>query len=184
MRWPVRLQCLCDCRRCGRSSGRRRGRIPAAAEIMTVLPLPSGAGGFNSLMGNPVFVKRIATGAGSSIRFGRSGGRKFGRPAKRDARQGTRCPLMMGSPTTIIQNKHGSFWRGRRREKRFDLQKDFEWSLGQSHPVVQSLDQSRRHKDRPASLDLAPLGRSVPMPKHPMQCKCVQAHLWDHLRVS
>ena len=33
-----------------------------------------------------------------------------------------------------------------------------------------------RHKDRPASLDPAPLGRSVPMPKRPMQCKYVQAH--------
>ena len=117
-------------------------------------------------MGNPVFVKRIATGAGSSIRFGRSGGRKFGRPAKTRCPSGDKVPSDDGvtNPRSSKTNTVPS-GAGRAAKERFDLQKDFEWSLRQSHPVVQSLDQSRRHKDRPASLDPAPLGRPVPMPK-------------------
>ena len=70
-----------------RSSGRRRGRIPAVAETTTGPSSNTGdRRGFNSFMGKPVFVRRMATGAGPSIRFGLCGGRKLGRPAN------TRCP--------------------------------------------------------------------------------------------
>ena len=97
---------------------------------------------------------------------------------RRDARQGIRCPLMMGSPNHGHPKQTLSLLaQAKEAIERFDLQKDFEWRLRQSHPAVQSLDQLMRHKDRPASLDPAPLGRSVPMPKHPMQYTCVQARL-------
>ena len=62
-------------------------------------------------------------------------------------------------------------WRGQRRREKFDLQKDFEWSWAIASVFNGSIEATPGR----GVLDLAPLVRSVPMPKRPMQCKCVQA---------